>query len=103
MEAMRELAREPIIDLCHFGVPNWLENFQNPEVPHALRDYARDFARRYPWVRFYTPVNELFVCAKLSALEGVWNEQRRDERSFVTAVTHLAKIGSASGRERGCL
>ena len=91
MPAMKAMGIEPIIDLCHFGVPNWLENFQNPEVPAALAHYARDFARRYPWVRFYTPVNEMFVCAKLSALDGVWNEQRRDERSFVTAVKHLAR------------
>jgi beta-glucosidase/6-phospho-beta-glucosidase/beta-galactosidase len=91
MASMRQLGLEPIIDLCHFGVPGWLENFQNPEVPPALAAYARDFAARYPWVRFYTPVNEMFVCAKLSALDGVWNEQRRDEDSFVRAVTHLAK------------
>jgi beta-glucosidase/6-phospho-beta-glucosidase/beta-galactosidase len=32
----------------------------------------------------------MYVCAKLSALEGVWNEQRRDEASFVTAVRRLA-------------
>ena len=91
MPAMKAMGIEPIIDLCHFGVPNWLENFQNPEVPAALAEYARDFTRRYPWIRFYTPVNEMFVCAKLSALEGLWNEQRRDEKSFVTAVKHLAK------------
>src|SRR3546814_9969862 len=91
MEAMRELALEPIIDLCHFALPHWLENFQNPELPQALRDYARDFARRYPWVRFYTPVFELFVCAQLRALDGFWNAQPRDARSLVTAVTHLAK------------
>lgn len=88
---MQRLGTVPIMDLCHFGLPDWLENFQNPEVPHALTDYARAFARRYPWVRFYTPVNEMYVCAKLSALEGLWNEQRRDERAFVTAVRHLAK------------
>ena len=91
MPALRDLGIEAIVDLCHFGVPDWLENFQNPKIPEALRDYARAFAERYPWVRFYTPVNEMFVCAKLSALDGVWNEQRRDERSFVTAVTHLTR------------
>lgn len=91
MPALRDLGLEAIVDLCHFGVPDWLENFQNPQVPEALSDYAQAFAARYPWVRFYTPVNEMFVCAKLSALDGVWNEQRRDERSFVTAVTHLVK------------
>jgi beta-glucosidase/6-phospho-beta-glucosidase/beta-galactosidase len=88
---MQRLSIVPIMDLCHFGLPDWLQNFQNPEVPHALACYARPFARRYPWVRLYTPVNEMYVCAKLSALDGLWNEQCRDERSFVTAVRHLAK------------
>ncbi len=88
---MQRLGIVPIMDLCHFGLPNWLQNFQNPEVPQALADYARAFAKRYPRVRLYTPVNEMYVCAKLSALDGLWNEQRRDERAFVTAVRHLAK------------
>lgn len=88
---MDRLGIEPIMDLCHFGLPGWLENFQNPEVPVALAEYARAFAKRYPGVRLYTPVNEMYVCARLSALEGVWNEQRRDEKSFVIAVRHLAR------------
>jgi beta-glucosidase/6-phospho-beta-glucosidase/beta-galactosidase len=87
---MQRLGIEPIMDLCHFGLPAWLGDFQNPEVPAALGQYARAFARRYPGVRLYTPVNEMYVCARLSALEGAWNEQRRDEVSFVTAVRHLA-------------
>lgn len=91
MEAMRARGVTPIIDLCHFGLPDWLENFQNPEVPEALAAYAGAFAARYPWVRLYTPVNEMYVCAKLSALDGLWNEQRRDERSFLTAVRHLVR------------
>jgi beta-glucosidase/6-phospho-beta-glucosidase/beta-galactosidase len=91
MAEMQRLGVVPIMDLCHFGLPDWLQNFQNPEVPLALADYAKAFARRYPSVRLYTPVNEMYVCAKLSALEGLWNEQCRDERAFVTAVRHLAK------------
>jgi hypothetical protein len=87
---MQRLGIVPIMDLCHFGLPGWLHNFQNPEVPHALADYARAFAQRYSWARHYTPVNEMYVCAKLSALDGLWNEQCRDERAFVTAVRHLA-------------
>jgi beta-glucosidase/6-phospho-beta-glucosidase/beta-galactosidase len=41
-------------------------------------------------VRFYTPVNEMYVCTRMSALDGNWNEQRHDDRSFVTAVCNLA-------------
>ena len=88
---MRRLGIVPIMDLCHFGLPDWLGNFQNPELAPALAEFAGAFARRYPWVKLYTPVNEMYVCTKLSALEGLWNEQRRDETSFVTAVRHVAK------------
>ena len=92
-EPMAELEAhgpEPIVDLCHFGLPCWLEDFQNPDLAAALAEYAGAFAGRYPWVRFYTPVNEMYVCARMSALDGVWNEQRKDERSFVTAAFNLA-------------
>jgi glycosyl hydrolase family 1 len=91
MEEMRRVGLTPIIDLCHFGLPDWLENFQNEEVPSALTAYASAFAERFPWVRFYTPVNEMYVCARLSALEGIWNEQLRDERAFTAAACHLGK------------
>ncbi len=91
MAELRDQGPEPIIDLCHFGLPTWLGDFQNPELAGALAEYARAFADRYPWVRFYTPVNEMYVCARMSTLEGRWNEQKRDSRSFVTAVRHLAK------------
>lgn len=90
-EEMRRLGIRPIIDFCHFGLPDWLENFQNPKVPEALGAYAGAFAERYPWIGLYTPINEMYVCARLSALEGLWNEQCKDERSFVTAARHLAK------------
>ncbi len=86
---MRRLGIEPIVDLCHFGVPDWIENFQNADWAAHFAEYARAFARRYPWVRWYTPVNEIFVCAKLSALYGFWNEQLRSEQAFVTALKHL--------------
>ena len=30
---LKSLDITPIVDLCHFGVPDWLENFQNPDFP----------------------------------------------------------------------
>jgi beta-glucosidase/6-phospho-beta-glucosidase/beta-galactosidase len=81
----------PIVDLCHFGLPDWLGNFQNPDFPKAFCKYAHAFARRFPWVQLYTPVNEMFICAVFSALYGWWNEQLSDERAFVTALKHLVK------------
>jgi beta-glucosidase/6-phospho-beta-glucosidase/beta-galactosidase len=81
----------PIVDLCHFGVPDWLGNFQNPDFPELFEGYADAFAQRFPWVQLYTPVNEMFICALFSASYGWWNEQLRSDRSFVTAFKHLVK------------
>src|SRR5215208_176896 len=96
---MKRLGILPIVDLCHFGLPDWAGDFQNPKWPELFARYAGAFAARFPWVQFYTPVNEIYVCAKLSALDGIWNERKRDERAFVTALNHLCKANLLAIRE----
>jgi beta-glucosidase/6-phospho-beta-glucosidase/beta-galactosidase len=88
---LQRLEITPIVDLCHFGLPDWLQNFQNPEFPHFLAEYASAFAARFPWVQLYTPINEMYVTARESALRGSWNEALRSERAFVTATANLAE------------
>lgn len=81
----------PIVDLCHFGVPDWIGDFQNPNFPELFAQYARAFAERYPWVQLYTPVNEMYICAMFSGAYGWWNEQLSSDKGFVTALKHLVK------------
>lgn len=81
----------PITDLCHFGLPDWIGNFQNPDFPELFASYAGAFARQFPWVQLYTPVNEMYVCALFSARLGWWNEQLQSDRAFVTALKHIAR------------
>jgi beta-glucosidase len=81
----------PIADLCHFGVPDWIGNFQNPDFPELFSQYATAFARRFPWVQLYTPVNEMYICALFSARYGWWNEQMTTDPAFVTALKHIVK------------
>jgi beta-glucosidase/6-phospho-beta-glucosidase/beta-galactosidase len=81
----------PIVDLCHFGVPDWIGNFQNPDFPEQFATYAKAFADRFPWVQLYTPINEMYICAEFSALYGWWNEQLTSHQAFVTALKHIVK------------
>ena len=81
----------PIVDLCHFGVPDWVGNFQNGDFPTLFAQYARAFAERFPWVQLYTPVNEMYICAEFSALYGWWNEQLASDQAFVTALKYIVK------------
>ena len=88
---LAELKITPIVDLCHFGLPDWLGNFQNPEFPEHFADYAEAFAKRFPYLQLYTPVNEIFITAMFSAQYGWWNERLRSDQAFVTALKHLCK------------
>src|SRR5690348_5355170 len=81
----------PIVDLCHFGVPDWIGNFQNPDFPELFAEYAAAFAQRYPWVQLYTPVNEMYICTLFSARYGWWNEQLTSDKATVTALKHIVK------------
>ncbi len=91
LPVMREMGIIPIMDLCHFGAPDWIGDFQNPEFCFHFADFARAFAERYQWVRFYTPVNEMYIAAEFSAFYGWWNERLKSHRAFVTALKHLAR------------
>ena len=89
MKEMQRLKITPILDLLHFGVPDWLGDFQNPELPGHFADYAEAVAKRYQWVRYYTPVNEIYITAKFSAKDGIWNECLKTDKAFVTAIKHI--------------
>jgi len=93
-ETFAELQRRdisPIVDLCHFGVPDWIGDFQNPDFPALFARYAHDFADHFPWVQLYTPVNEMYICALFSGKYGWWNGQGTTDRTFVTALKHLVR------------
>ena len=93
-ETFAELYRRdivPIVDLCHFGVPDWIGDFQNRDFAELFAVYAQAFAHRFPWVQLYTPVNEMFICATFSAEYGYWNEQLCSDHAFVTAISNIVK------------
>ena len=88
---LKQMSIIPIVDLCHFGVPDWLGDFQNPDFPEHFVEYAKAFATRFPYLQFYTPINEIFIAATFSGQYGWWNECKSDDRSFVTALKHICK------------
>ncbi len=89
--ALREMGITPIADLCHFGVPDWIGGFQNADWPGLFAEYAQAFAKRFDWVRLYTPVNEIMIAATNSAKNGWWNERLKSEQAFATALKHLCR------------
>ncbi len=96
-DAFKELERleiTTIVDLCHFGVPDWIGDFQNLDWPEYFAEYAYEFAKRYPHLQYYTPVNEIFIAAMFSGQYGWWNECKTSDHTYVTALKNLCKANA---------
>jgi dTDP-4-dehydrorhamnose reductase len=48
-------------------------------------------AARYPWIEYYTPVNEPCTTARFAGLYGVWYPHGRDDRTFVQALLNQCR------------
>ncbi len=87
----RELEIDIIIDLCHFGVPDWLGNFQNRDFAPYFAEYAGAFAERYPYLKHWTPINEILITTLFSAKYGWWNERLASDEAYVRATLNVCR------------
>ena len=86
MAALREHGIEAIVGLTHHGSgPQGTDLLQAGFAP-GLAEHARAAARRYPFVKLWTPVNEPLTTARCSGMYGYWYPHRKDAGAFLHAV-----------------
>lgn len=96
---IRALGMRVTAGLVHHGSgPAWTD-LLDPEFAPGLARFAGAAARRYPWIRDWTPVNEPLTTARFSALYGLWHPHLRDERSFWLALLNQVDAVRGSMRE----
>jgi dTDP-4-dehydrorhamnose reductase len=79
---MRTLGIEPIAGLVHHGCGPDHTDLLAENFATGLAHYAGRLAARFPWVEWYTPVNEPLTTARFSGLYGLWHPHASDARSF---------------------
>jgi hypothetical protein len=79
----------PVIDLCHFGLPDHYPGFGDPAWVDGFRRYVDAFLARYREPRFFTPVNEPMITAMCSAFLGIWNDRLASRRDYFVALAHV--------------
>src|SRR3954452_3369187 len=79
---LREIGIEPIVGLVHHGSGPRSTDLLDPGFAESLAVFAAAFAARYPWIRFYTPVNEPLTTARFSALYGHWYPHRQSDSAL---------------------
>ncbi|WP_296947013.1 family 1 glycosylhydrolase [uncultured Massilia sp.] len=91
LEALRAHGVTPIAGLIHHGSGPRHTSLVDPAFAGQLAEYAGAVAARYPWLTYYTPVNEPCTTARFAGLYGVWYPHGTDDRTFVRALLNQCR------------
>ncbi|HEX8278930.1 MAG TPA: family 1 glycosylhydrolase, partial [Segetibacter sp.] len=82
LNRLKELNVEPIAGLVHHGSGPLYVNFFDGSFEEGVANYARLVAEKFPWLEYYTPVNEPLTTARFCGLYGHWYPHKADDYNF---------------------
>jgi dTDP-4-dehydrorhamnose reductase len=91
LEKLRKLDISPIAGLIHHGSGPHYTNLLDPSFPDMLARHAGRVAKRYPWIKLFTPVNEPLTTARFSGLYGHWYPHAQRTDVFLKALIHQCR------------
>ncbi|MDN4054623.1 family 1 glycosylhydrolase [Massilia sp. YIM B02763] len=91
LPVLQQLGVSPIVGLIHHGSGPRHTSLMAPDFADKLAEYAGAVARRYPWVEYWTPVNEPCTTARFSGLNGVWYPHGSSEAEFIRALINQCR------------
>jgi dTDP-4-dehydrorhamnose reductase len=81
----------PIAGLLHHGSGPSFTSLADDNFAEDLAAYASKVATEFPWLEYYTPVNEPLTTARFSGLYGCWFPHHKDATSFVKMLLNQLK------------
>jgi hypothetical protein len=93
MEFFASLGIVPILDLIHYGTPEWMQaGIGDPRFVDSLADYARRSAEQLSGlVTHFTPYNEPQVAAALCGATGTWPPYGNTPARFAELGVRIAR------------
>ena len=91
LDSIRKHGITPIVGLVHHGSGPAFTDLCDPEFPQKLARYAKSVAKQFPWLDYYTPVNEPLTTARFSGMYGLWYPHKKTELSFVKMLLNQLK------------
>lgn len=88
---MKELGITPIAGLVHHGSGPQYVNFFDGSFEEGLAEYAIKVAQQFPWLEYYTPVNEPLTTARFCGLYGHWYPHMKGYHPFFKVLLSECK------------
>jgi dTDP-4-dehydrorhamnose reductase len=81
----------PIAGLVHHGSGPVYTDLLSENFATGLAEYASRVAEKFPWIKYYTPVNEPLTTARFSGLYGLWYPHHTNDISFAKMLINQLK------------
>ncbi|HEV8079583.1 MAG TPA: family 1 glycosylhydrolase, partial [Chitinophagaceae bacterium] len=81
----------PIAGLLHHGSGPVFTNLLDERFGEEFAKYAEKVATKFPWIEYYTPVNEPLTTARFSGLYGFWYPHAKNDISFAKMFLNQMK------------
>ena len=91
LEAIRKHKITPIAGLLHHGSGPGFTSLNDPAFPKMFAVYAKKVAVQFPWLEWYTPVNEPHTTARFSGLYGFWYPHCENESDYAFMLLNQLK------------
>ena len=91
LNEIQRLGMNPIPGFLNHGSGPIYTSLIDPAFPEKLATFARHFAKRYPWIDEYTPINDILFTAKKSCLEGEYYPHLEDNLYFLKAIFYQCR------------
>lgn len=91
LNLLRQKNIEPIAGLLHHGSGPLHTDLLDIGFPAKLAAYAQQVAETFPWINYYTPVNEPLTTARFSGLYGFWYPHKKSDAAFVRMLINQVK------------
>lgn len=86
-----ELGIEPIVGLVHHGSGPTYVHMTDENFSSGLAEFAMKVATKFPFINYYTPINEPLTTARFCGLYGLWHPHKKDDASFIQILLSECK------------
>jgi dTDP-4-dehydrorhamnose reductase len=91
LTALQQRNIKPIAGLVHHGSGPKYADITSPKFAEGLKEFAGKVAEKFPWLEYYTPVNEPLTTARFCGLYGLWFPHKRNDKAFVNCFLNEMK------------